>query len=142
MLRCHTPPQCGRAPARGAREPLRAAASVVRCARGGPPPPQASGLEASATAHATANAAAAERPVSLAERLLLGSLLEDGLSYKESFIVRCYEVGINKTATVETIANLLQVLRRHWRIFTGSDWIRAFPAARFEGRLVRFDVWI
>lgn len=34
--------------------------------------------------------------------------MEDGLSYKESFIVRCYEVGINKTATVETIANLLQ----------------------------------
>ncbi|XP_010927699.2 oleoyl-acyl carrier protein thioesterase 1, chloroplastic isoform X2 [Elaeis guineensis] len=44
----------------------------------------------------------------LAERLRLGSLVEDGLSYKESFIVRCYEVGINKTATVETIANLLQ----------------------------------
>lgn len=38
----------------------------------------------------------------------MGRLVEDGLSYKESFIVRCYEVGINKTATVETIANLLQ----------------------------------
>lgn len=46
---------------------------------------------------------------SLADRLRLGSLLEDGLSYKENFIVRCYEVGINKTATVETMANLLQV---------------------------------
>lgn len=45
---------------------------------------------------------------SLADRLRLGSLVEDGLSYKEKFIVRCYEVGINKTATVETIANLLQ----------------------------------
>ncbi|KAI3896655.1 hypothetical protein MKW92_021744 [Papaver armeniacum] len=45
---------------------------------------------------------------SLADRLRLGSLLEDGLSYKENFIVRCYEVGINKTATVETMANLLQ----------------------------------
>ncbi|CAA3021172.1 oleoyl-acyl carrier thioesterase 1, chloroplastic [Olea europaea subsp. europaea] len=44
----------------------------------------------------------------LADRLRLGSLTEDGLSYKERFIVRCYEVGINKTATVETIANLLQ----------------------------------
>ncbi|XP_059626219.1 oleoyl-acyl carrier protein thioesterase, chloroplastic-like [Cornus florida] len=53
-----------------------------------------------------------ERPIvlekSLADRLRLGSLTEDGLSYKERFIVRCYEVGINKTATVETIANLLQ----------------------------------
>lgn len=45
---------------------------------------------------------------SLADRLRLGTLAEDGLSYKEKFIVRCYEVGINKTATVETIANLLQ----------------------------------
>ncbi|TKY66159.1 Oleoyl-acyl carrier protein thioesterase 2 [Spatholobus suberectus] len=44
----------------------------------------------------------------LADRLRLGRLTEDGLSYKEKFIVRSYEVGINKTATVETIANLLQ----------------------------------
>ncbi|KAI3694384.1 hypothetical protein L1987_77349 [Smallanthus sonchifolius] len=44
----------------------------------------------------------------LPEGLRLGSLTEDGLSYKERFIIRCYEVGINKTATVETIANLLQ----------------------------------
>uniref|UniRef100_A0A7N0UIJ8 Acyl-[acyl-carrier-protein] hydrolase n=1 Tax=Kalanchoe fedtschenkoi TaxID=63787 RepID=A0A7N0UIJ8_KALFE len=44
----------------------------------------------------------------LADRLRLGSLTEDRLSYKERFIVRCYEVGINKTATVETMANLLQ----------------------------------
>lgn len=44
----------------------------------------------------------------LVNRLRLGSLTKDGSSYKEKFIVRCYEVGINKTATVETIANLLQ----------------------------------
>lgn len=50
-----------------------------------------------------------EEKRSLAEKLRMGSLTEDGLSYKEKFIVRCYEVGINKTATVETIANLLQV---------------------------------
>ncbi|XWS76071.1 hypothetical protein CRYUN_Cryun01aG0145800 [Craigia yunnanensis] len=45
---------------------------------------------------------------SLADRLRLGGLTEDGLSYKEKFIVRCFEVGVNKTATIETIANLLQ----------------------------------
>ncbi|XP_023634202.1 oleoyl-acyl carrier protein thioesterase 2, chloroplastic isoform X2 [Capsella rubella] len=43
-----------------------------------------------------------------ADRLRFGRLMEDGFSYKEKFIVRSYEVGINKTATVETIANLLQ----------------------------------
>ncbi|KAL6601794.1 hypothetical protein ACP70R_006109 [Stipagrostis hirtigluma subsp. patula] len=101
MLRCHTPPQCGPAPVRG-RRAAAAGAAVVRCARGAP---QVSGLEA---APAPAAEAKAEVRPSLAERLRLGSLLEDGLSYKESFIVRCYEVGINKTATVETIANLLQ----------------------------------
>jgi len=117
MLRCHTPPQCGRAPLRhhGRRES--APGVAVRCARGAP---QVPGLEAASPGHAAATKAEAEaaraggggaRP-SLAERLRLGSLLEDGLSYKESFIVRCYEVGINKTATVETIANLLQVRSR------------------------------
>ncbi|CAI9288346.1 unnamed protein product [Lactuca saligna] len=50
----------------------------------------------------------AEEEKSLADKLRMGSLTEDGLSYKERFIIRCYEVGINKTATVETIANLLQ----------------------------------
>ncbi|KAL9263909.1 Oleoyl-acyl carrier protein thioesterase, chloroplastic-like protein [Drosera capensis] len=58
----------------------------------------------------SANGAAATttKMIPLANQLRLGSWTEDGLSYKESFIVRSYEVGINKTATVETIANLLQ----------------------------------
>ncbi|XP_050364859.1 oleoyl-acyl carrier protein thioesterase 1, chloroplastic-like [Argentina anserina] len=47
-------------------------------------------------------------PMTLADRLRQGSLAEDGKSYRECFIVRSYEVGMNKTATVETIANLLQ----------------------------------
>lgn len=45
----------------------------------------------------------------LAERVRLGRLADDGLSYKEKFVVRCYEVGINKTATLQTLANYLQV---------------------------------
>ncbi|XP_043723017.1 oleoyl-acyl carrier protein thioesterase 1, chloroplastic-like [Telopea speciosissima] len=56
--------------------------------------------------------AVSNRPIngsaSLVEQLQLGSLAEDGRSYKEKFIVRCYEVGINKTATIDAIANLLQ----------------------------------
>ena len=138
MLRCHTPPQCGRAPLRhhGRREspPAAAPGVVVRCARGAP---QVPGIEAASPGHAAATAAKAEggdaRP-SLAERLRLGSLLEDGLSYKESFIVRCYEVGINKTATVETIANLLQVRSRARAV--GS----LLPKARICA-LRRPDLW-
>jgi fatty acyl-ACP thioesterase A len=65
-------------------------------------------VAAAAAAQVAAAVPTAERR-GLAERLRMGSLLDDGLSYKESFVVRSYEVGINKTATVETIANLLQV---------------------------------
>lgn len=72
------------------------------------PPQHASvELQRSATAEWATTAAAPEG--TLAQRLRLGKLEPDGLSYKESFIVRSYEVGVNKTATVETIANLLQV---------------------------------
>ncbi|GAB4830251.1 hypothetical protein Ancab_019891 [Ancistrocladus abbreviatus] len=56
----------------------------------------------------TAGGGSPSPAATLGNRVRLGRLTEDGLSYKESFIVRCYEVGINKTATVETIANLLQ----------------------------------
>ncbi|KAM0887466.1 hypothetical protein ACQ4PT_029012 [Festuca glaucescens] len=109
MLRCHIPPQCGPAPLGRRGLPRTAATSVaVRC-------PRPRGIVASAAAQFAAAVATAEGCGSrgaerrgLAERLRMGSLLEDGLSYKESFVVRSYEVGINKTATVETIANLLQ----------------------------------
>ncbi|XP_031121360.1 oleoyl-acyl carrier protein thioesterase, chloroplastic-like [Ipomoea triloba] len=51
-------------------------------------------------------AGAAEQ--SPANQLRLGSLAADGFSFKEKFIIRCSEVGVNKTATIEAIANLLQ----------------------------------
>uniref|UniRef100_A0A453L7Q7 Acyl-[acyl-carrier-protein] hydrolase n=1 Tax=Aegilops tauschii subsp. strangulata TaxID=200361 RepID=A0A453L7Q7_AEGTS len=106
MLRCHIPPQCGPAPL--GRRGLPRASAAVRCAARAPSRGTVAAAAQVAAAVATAEGReGVERP-GLAERLRMGSLLEDGLSYKESFIVRCYEVGINKTATVETIANLLQ----------------------------------
>lgn len=71
--------------------------------------PQLMRITSVATGEAKSKPQESSHQPSLADRLRLGSLTEDGLSYKEKFIVRCYEVGINKTATVETIANLLQV---------------------------------
>lgn len=38
-----------------------------------------------------------------------GKLIDDGMIYRESFVIRCYEVGVNRTASIESIANLLQV---------------------------------
>ncbi|XP_042483092.1 oleoyl-acyl carrier protein thioesterase 2, chloroplastic-like [Macadamia integrifolia] len=57
------------------------------------------------------------------EQLQLGSghLAKDGRSYKEKFIVRCYEVGMNKTATIDAIANLMQEAAcNHVQSFTYS----------------------
>ncbi|GAB4841428.1 hypothetical protein Ancab_022150 [Ancistrocladus abbreviatus] len=85
--------------------------AVVSCAASPSSAPQWPDLAVSASATKELNAVnstASSSAATLGNRLRLGSLTEDGLSYKESFIVRCYEVGINKTATVETIANLLQ----------------------------------
>ncbi|GJT67121.1 hypothetical protein Tco_1018601 [Tanacetum coccineum] len=42
--------------------------------------------------------------------LRLGDLSEDGLFYKEKFVIRFSEVGVNGAATIETIATLLQNL--------------------------------
>ncbi|PWA50578.1 oleoyl-acyl carrier protein thioesterase [Artemisia annua] len=42
------------------------------------------------------------------ESIQLERLRDDGSSYKERFKIRCYEVGFNQTATIETIADLLQ----------------------------------
>jgi hypothetical protein len=36
--------------------------------------------------------------------------LIDKLLYREKFMIRCYEVGTNRTASMETMANLLQVM--------------------------------
>ncbi|CAN0915324.1 Oleoyl-acyl carrier protein thioesterase, chloroplastic (Fragment) [Linum grandiflorum] len=90
---------------------------------------------------------------SLADRLRLGSLTADGLSYKEKFIVRCYEVGINKTATVETIANLLQEVGGNHAQSVGfsTDGFATTPTmrklhliwvtARMHIEVYRYPVW-
>ncbi|XP_043705811.1 oleoyl-acyl carrier protein thioesterase 1, chloroplastic-like [Telopea speciosissima] len=50
-----------------------------------------------------------DRPfLSLVDQFRLGSLAEDGLSYKRKFRVRSCEVGPNKTSTIAAIAILLQ----------------------------------
>ena len=81
----------------------------------------------------------------LADRLRLGSLTEDGLSYKERFIVRCYEVGINKTATVETIANLLQVLSKipHFVFVLFNEfYFELIQFWVFANGFIGWDLWV
>lgn len=41
---------------------------------------------------------------------LLGRFVEDNFVYRQAFIIRSYEIGPDKTATMETLMNLLQVI--------------------------------
>jgi fatty acyl-ACP thioesterase B len=41
--------------------------------------------------------------------VLLGRFLEERFVYRQTFIIRSYEIGPDKTATMETLMNLLQV---------------------------------
>ncbi|CAI0379733.1 unnamed protein product [Linum tenue] len=38
----------------------------------------------------------------------MGRFVEDRLVYRQSFIISYYEIGPDKTATMETLINLLQ----------------------------------
>lgn len=40
---------------------------------------------------------------------LLGRFLEERLIYRQTFVIRSYEIGPDKTATMETLMNFLQV---------------------------------
>ena len=50
-----------------------------------------------------------EEATALEPSTMAGKLIDDGMVYRENFIIRCYEVGVNRTASIESIANLLQV---------------------------------
>lgn len=39
-----------------------------------------------------------------------GLIIEDGVGYRQTVVIRSYEVGPDKTATLESILNLLQVI--------------------------------
>lgn len=41
--------------------------------------------------------------------ILLGRFVEERFVYRQTFIIRSYEIGPDKTATMETLMNLLQV---------------------------------
>lgn len=45
----------------------------------------------------------------ICDPLRMGLFTEDGVGYRWTLVVRSYEVGPDKTATLETILNLLQV---------------------------------
>ncbi|KAJ7534462.1 hypothetical protein O6H91_13G096000 [Diphasiastrum complanatum] len=67
-----------------------------------------------------------------ADWLRIGGLVGDGLLFSERFVIRCYEVGTNCRASIETIANLLQeVACNHARsVGFSTDGFATTPSMR------------
>jgi len=90
-------------------------------------------LEISASASSKTRLCEEEaQQLSLADRLRPGGLAPDGFSYKENFTIRCYEVGVNRTATIEAVANLLQEVACNHAQSVGfsTDGFATTPAMR------------
>ncbi|KAJ8467399.1 hypothetical protein OPV22_029951 [Ensete ventricosum] len=97
--------------------------AAVRCSSGAAfPGEKVADAAAAATARYAARRSAVRRAEGkrLVEPLRLGNMAADWMSYKERFVVRCYEVGFKKTATVGTIANLLQEVACNHVLHLGS----------------------
>lgn len=49
------------------------------------------------------------RPDMLADPFGIGQIVQDGLVFRQNFPIRSYEIGADKTASIETVMNHLQV---------------------------------
>lgn len=52
------------------------------------------------------------RPDMLADAFGLGKIVQDGVVFKQNFPIRSYEIGADRTASIETLMNHLQVVSR------------------------------
>jgi fatty acyl-ACP thioesterase B len=50
-----------------------------------------------------------KRPDMLADAFGFGRIMQDGLVFKQNFLIRSYEIGADRTASIETLMNHLQV---------------------------------
>lgn len=48
----------------------------------------------------------------------LGRIVQDGLVYRQNFDIRSYEIGADRSASIETVMNHLQVYYNRTRIDT------------------------
>ncbi|KAG0498946.1 hypothetical protein HPP92_003637 [Vanilla planifolia] len=48
------------------------------------------------------------RPDMLADAFGLGKIVQDGLAFRQNFSIRSYEIGVDRTASIETLMNHLQ----------------------------------
>ncbi|RZS11299.1 hypothetical protein BHM03_00042615 [Ensete ventricosum] len=51
-----------------------------------------------------------KRPDMLADAFGLGKIVQDGMVFRQNFSIRSYEIGVDRTASIETLMNHLQVV--------------------------------
>ncbi|KAF5751880.1 palmitoyl-acyl carrier protein thioesterase chloroplastic [Tripterygium wilfordii] len=50
-----------------------------------------------------------------------GLMIEGGVGYRQTVVIRSYEVGPDKTATIDSILNLFQVIKKHLNLLYCSS---------------------
>lgn len=71
-----------------------------------------------------------KKPDMLVDPFGLGRIVQDGLIFHQNFSIRSYEIGADRTASIETLMNHLQVLVLisvywyfHWKWYpAGAEW--------------------
>jgi fatty acyl-ACP thioesterase B len=53
-----------------------------------------------------------KRPDMLVDTFGFGRIIQDGLVFRQNFLIRSYEIGADRTASIETLMNHMQV--RQW----------------------------
>ena len=53
-----------------------------------------------------------KRPDMLADAFGLGKIVQDGMVFRQNFSIRSYEIGADRTASIETLMNHLQVRKK------------------------------
>jgi len=57
------------------------------------------------------------RPDMLIDPFGIGRIVQDGLVFRENFPIRSYEIGADRTASIETVMNHLQVSSLSYQLF-------------------------
>lgn len=62
------------------------------------------------------------RPDMLIDPFGLGRIVQDGFVFRQNFSIRSYEIGADRTASIETVMNHLQVLSKSSNLIVLFSW--------------------
>lgn len=68
-----------------------------------------------------------KRPEMLADAFGFGRMIQDGSIFRQTFPIRSYEIGADRTASIETLMNHLQVQDYSGNLHIGTGMSRCVP---------------